>query len=92
MDRKPTPRVPNDWLGERLLIKYMTGPDIDLEDVDRTVSGQPQARTELLYLDQVGTFGIAVKKVAEGKPEFISWGALLAIQDITPAVPDDDVL
>ena len=92
MDWEPTPRVLNDGLGKRLLIKYMTGPDVDLEDVDRTVTGQPQARTELLYLDQIGTFGITVKKVAEGKPEFISWGALLAIQDITSAEPDDDVL
>ena len=92
MGWEPSPPVLNDWLGKRLLIKYMTGPDVDLEDADRAVTDQLQARTELLYLDQVGTFGIAVKKVAEGKPEFISWGALLAIQDITPAEPDDDVL
>ncbi len=88
MDREPTPPVLSDWLGEKLLIKYLTGPDIDLEDVDKTVTGQLQARTESLYLDQVGTHGIAVKKVAEGRPEFIPWGAVLAIQDITPVEPD----
>ena len=92
MGWEPSPPVLNDWLGKRLLITYMTGPDVDLEDADRAATDQLQARTELLYLDQVGTFGIAVKKVTEGKPEFISWGALLAIQDITPAEPDDDVL
>jgi hypothetical protein len=91
LDRELTPQVLNEWLGERLLIKYMTGPDIDLEDVDRTVTGQPQARTELLYLDQVGTHGIAVKKVAEGKPEFLPWGAVLAIQDIKRDESDDVV-
>ena len=88
MDQKPTPWLLSDWLGQRLLIKYMTGPDIDLEDVDRTVTGQLQARTELLYLDQVGTYGVVVKKVAEGKPEFVPWGAVLAIHDIKTVEPD----
>jgi hypothetical protein len=89
MDRRLTPQALNEWLGERLLIKYLTGPDPDPEDLDRMLTEQPQARTELLYLEQVGMFGILVKKVAEGKPEFISWGAVLGIQDIRAAEPDD---
>ena len=89
MEQDPTPRILNDWLGERVLIKYLTGPDIDLEDLDRMVRGHLQARTELLYLEQVGSYGIAVKKVEEGKLEFIGWGALLAIQDVKPVEPDE---
>jgi hypothetical protein len=74
VEQDPTPRILNDWLGERVLIEYLTGPDIDLEDLDRMVGGHLQARTELLYLEQVGSYGIAVKKVEEGKLEFIGWG------------------
>ena len=89
MNQEPTPPILNDWLGERVLIKYLTGPDIELEDLDRMVTGHLQARTELLYLEQVGAYGIAVKKVVEGKLEFIGWGALLAIQDVKPVEPDE---
>jgi hypothetical protein len=62
-----SPQLLNDWLGERLLVKYMTGPDADPEGADRTVRGQAEARTELLYLEEVGTYGVVVKKVAEGR-------------------------
>ena len=91
MDRELSPQVLNDWLGDRLLVKYMTGPDADPEGADRTVTGQAEARTELLYLEQIGVYGVVVKKVAEGSSEFIPWGALLAILDIRSAEPDDVV-
>jgi hypothetical protein len=78
-------------MGDRLLVKYMTGPDADPEGADRTVTGRPEARTELLYLEEIGAYGVVVKKVAEGSPEFIPWGALLAILDIRSAKPDDAV-
>lgn len=93
MDQELTPQVLSDWLGYRVLIKYVTGPDpdIDPDDIDRTITGPLQGRTEMLYLDQIGTYGIVVKKVAEGNPEFISWGAVLAIQDVKPVEPDDVV-
>ncbi len=91
MDRGLSPQVLNDWLGGRLLVKYLTGPDADPEGADRTVAGQPEARTELLYLEEIGAYGVVVKKVAEGRPEFIPWGALLAILDIRSAKPDDAV-
>jgi hypothetical protein len=91
MDRELSPQVLNDWLGERLLVKYMTGPDADPEGADRTVTGQPEARTELLYLEEIGAYGIVAKKVTEGRPEFISWGALLGILDISSTRPDDAV-
>ena len=91
MDRELSPQVLNDWLGDRLLVKYMTGPDADPEGADRTVTGQAEARTELLYLEQIGVYGVGVKKVAEGSSEFIPWGALLAILDIRSAKPDDVV-
>jgi hypothetical protein len=92
VDRGLSPQVLNDWLGERLLVKYMTGPDVDSEDADRTVTGRPEARTELLYLDQIGAYGVVVKKAVEGRSEFIPWGAILAIVDIRPTEPDDDVV
>ena len=91
MDRELSPQVLNDWLGYRLLVKYITGPDVDPEDADRAVTGQTEARTELLYLEQIGAYGVVVKKVAEGSPEFIPWGAILAILDPRPAESDDAV-
>ena len=91
MDRELSPRVLNDWLGERLLVKYITGPDADPEGADRTVTGRPEARTELLYLEEIGAYGIVVTKVTEGRPEFISWGALLGLLDIRSTKPDDAV-
>jgi hypothetical protein len=93
MERGPeiSPPILNAWLGDRLLITYMCGPDIDLDDVDRMATGQSEARVELLYLDQIGTYGIAVKKEAEGSLEFIPWGAVLRIVGIEPTEPDDAV-
>jgi hypothetical protein len=91
VNRELSPQVLNDWLGYRLLVKYLTGPDVDPEDADRAVTGQTEARTELLYLEQIGAYGVVVKKVAEGSPEFIPWGAVLAILDVTPAESDDAV-
>ena len=91
MDRELSPQVLNDWLGYRLLVKYLTGPDVDPEDADRAVTGQTEARTELLYLEQIGSYGVVVKKVAEGSPEFIPWGAVLAILGVRPSESDDAV-
>ena len=91
MDRGLSLQVPNNWLGERLLIKYMLGPDVDPDGADRTVTGQPEASTELPYLDHIGAYGLVVKQVAEGRPEFIPWGAVLAILDVRPVAPDDAV-
>ncbi len=91
MDRELSPQVLNDWLGDRLLVKYMTGPDADPEGADRPVTGQPEARTELLYLEEIGVYGVVVKKVTEGSSEFISWGALLGILDTRSTRPDDVV-
>jgi hypothetical protein len=45
----------------------------------------------LLYLEEIGAYGVVVKKVAEGRPEFIPWGSLLAILDIRSTKPDDAV-
>jgi hypothetical protein len=45
----------------------------------------------LLYLEEIGAYGVVVKKVNEGRPEFIPWGALLAILDVGSAKPDDAV-
>jgi hypothetical protein len=91
VDRGLSLQVPNNWLGERLLIEYMLGPDVDPDGADRTVTGQSEASTELLYLDHIGAYGLVVKKVAEGRPEFIPWGAVLAILDVRPVAPDDAV-
>jgi hypothetical protein len=74
-----------------IVSKYLTGPDVDPEDADRTVTGQTEACTELLYLEQIGAYGVVVKKVAEGSPEFIPWGAVLAILDVRPSESDDAV-
>lgn len=93
MDGGPTPRVLRGWQGRRMLVKYLTGPDItDPEDADRPATGPAQARTELLLLVEVGSHGVEVRKVAEGRPEFISWGAVLAIQDVLPTEPGDEAL
>jgi hypothetical protein len=66
--------VSNDLLGDRLLVKYMAGPDADPEGADRTVMDQPEARTELLYLKEIGAYRVVVKEVAEGRSEFMPWG------------------
>jgi hypothetical protein len=93
MERGPeiSPQILNAWLGDRLLITYMIGPDIDLDDVGKTLTDQPEARVELLYLDQIGTYGIAVKKEVDGSPEFIPWGAVLRIVGIELTEPNGAV-
>ena len=81
----PTPRSLRDRLGEWLLIEYVTSPNLlDPEDLRRTVTDKTQAHTELLCLDQIGAYGIVGRRVAEGSPRSISWGELLAIQDVVP--------
>ena len=59
------PQESNDWVGDRLLVRYMAGPDADPEGADRTVTDQPEARTELLYLEEIGAYCVVVKEVLE---------------------------
>lgn len=73
-------------LGRQVAIKYVSGPDITDDNVDRVVEegrileGQPEARTATFYLKAYSDFGIEVTREAgPGNDIFIPWGAVLAI-------------
>ena len=73
-------------LGHQVAIKYVSGPDITEENVDRVVEegqvlkGQPETRTAAFYLRAYSNFGIEVTKRPErGNEIFMPWGAVLAI-------------
>src|SRR5919202_1306151 len=73
-------------LGHQVAIKYVSGPDITEENVDRVVEegqvlkGQLESRTAAFYLRAYSNFGIEVTKRAErGNEIFMPWGAVLAI-------------
>lgn len=73
-------------LGHQVAIKYVSGPDITEENVDRVVEegqvlkGQLETRTAAFYLRAYSNFGIEVTKRPErGNEIFMPWGAVLAI-------------
>lgn len=87
MDRNPERRDLIDlMLGQRVAIKYISGPDITDENVDgvvgegRILEGEPEARTAAFYLRAYSNLGVEVARKAEpGGEIFLPWGAVLAI-------------
>jgi hypothetical protein len=73
-------------LGHQVAIKYVSGPDLTEDNVDRVVQegqvlkGQPETRTATFYLRAYSDFGIEVTERAErGNEIFMPWSAVLAI-------------
>lgn len=87
MDRSSQRRDLIDlMLGQQVAIKYVSGPDITDDNVNRVVEegrileGQPEARTATFYLRGYTNLGIEVTRKAEpGSDIFIPWGAVLAM-------------
>lgn len=77
-----------EWLGLPVLVKYMAGPDYELdpENISRIVTGQAEARAGWFVLTKLGTFGIEVKRLNEDDIHFIPWGSVLSMQPLPKEV------
>jgi hypothetical protein len=75
----PTPATVYKWVGKWVLIKYMTGPSLNTEDLDEVVTGPPQARTGLYSLQEVSSLGIVAVRNDKDPGAFIPWSAVLVV-------------
>lgn len=78
------------WLGHRVVVKYVSGPDepADPEDEKGLARGQTEARSGICELHRVGDVGIEVantlEEAASDRVTLIPWGAILSIRGSTP--------
>ena len=73
--------VLSEWLGYWVFITYTSGPNLDQSEPTKLVKGQPEAITASFFLENYGPLGIEVRRTTETPTIFMSWGAVLYIQD-----------
>lgn len=88
--KQNTESVLVSWLGHRVVVKYVSGPDepADPEDEKGLARGQTEARSGIFELHRVGDVGIEVantlEDAASDRVTLIPWGAIPSIRGSTP--------
>lgn len=88
--QQETDSVLMNWLGHRVVVKYLAGPDepADPEDEKGLARSQPEARSGVFQLHRIGQVGIEVantlENAASDRVTLIPWGAILSIRGSTP--------
>jgi hypothetical protein len=67
------------WVGDWVVLKYLTGPSIDTDDLTKVVRDKPEARTGLFFLEEVSQLGIVVARDEEDPGAFIPWSSVLTV-------------
>ena len=79
-----------NWLGHRVVVKYIAGPDepADPEDGKGLVRGRLESRSGVFQLHRIGQVGIEVANTLEDaatdRVTLIPWGAVLSVRGSTP--------
>lgn len=88
--QQQTESVIMNWLGHRVVVKYLAGPDepMNPDDVKGLARGQVEARSGVFELHRFGQIGIEVgntlEEANEDRVTLIPWGAILSIRGSTP--------
>ena len=88
--QQATDSVLMNWLGHRVVVKYLAGPSdpMDPEDGKGLAHAPLEARSGIFELHRIGQVGIEVgntlKESREDKVTLIPWGAVLSIRGSTP--------
>jgi hypothetical protein len=86
-------------LGRQVVVEYMGGPHATDENEEllyakEALTGQPEARTRLVWLTGYSSFGIEVEVEDDNNEDnqaiFISWGAVLRIHGYSRAQLERD--
>lgn len=85
-----TQSVLMEWLGHRVVIKYLAGPDepMDPDDPKGIAHAHLETRSGVFELHRIGQIGVEVSNtIEEAKDDrvtLIPWGAILSIRGSTP--------
>lgn len=88
--QQQTESVLMDWLGHRVVVKYLVGPadPMDPEDEKGLARAPLETRSGVFELHRIGQVGIEVGNTLEESSEdrvtLIPWGAMLSIRGSTP--------
>ncbi len=81
--RSPEERTLADLMaGSRVIIQYMVGPELDPDNPDQVVRGQPQAVTGAFWLHSISGVGIEISRSLSGEGSQIAlvpWGSVLVL-------------
>ncbi len=89
--QQQTDSVLMSWVGHRVVVKYLSGPDepADPGDEKGLVRGEPEARSGVFQLRRFGQIGIEVANTLEDSANdrvtLIPWSAILSLRGTTPA-------
>jgi len=70
-----------------VVLKYLTGPSLDTDNLTKVVRDQPEARTGLVLLEEVSQLGIVVERNEEDPGAFIPSNSVLAVIPIAQNNP-----
>jgi hypothetical protein len=81
--RSPEERTLADLMvGSRVIVQYMVGPELDPDDPDRVVKGQPEALTGAFWVHSISGVGIEISRSLSGEGSEIAlvpWGNVLLL-------------
>ena len=87
--QQQTESVIMSWLGHRVVVKYLAGPDepMDPDDAKGLARGQLEVRSGVFELHRFGQIGIEVgntlEEASEDRVTLIPWGAVLSVRGST---------
>lgn len=88
--QKATDSVLMNWLGHRVVVKYLAGPSDPMDpNDDKGIAHAPlETRSGVFQLHRIGQVGIEVGNTIEESREdrvtLMPWGAILSIRGSTP--------
>ena len=81
--RSPEERTLADLMvGSQVIVQYMAGPELDPDDPEGVVRGQPQALTGAFWLHSISGVGIEISRSLSGEGAemfLVPWGSVLAL-------------
>ncbi|WP_152670573.1 hypothetical protein [Rubrobacter aplysinae] len=89
--QQETESVLMKWLGHRVVVKYLAGPEepMDPDDKKGIAHAALEARSGVFELHRIGQVGIevsnSVEDAAEDRVTLLPWGAILSVRGSTPS-------
>lgn len=88
--QQETESVLMEWLGHRIVVKYLAGPEEPMDPSDKKgiAHAQLETRSGVFELRRIGQVGIevanSVEEAVEDRVTLLPWGAILSVRGSTP--------
>jgi hypothetical protein len=92
--RKPEERTLADLMvGHRVILQYLVGPELDPDNPDEEVRGQPEAVTGAYWLHASSRTGIEISRSLSAEATdlfFVPWSSILALNGVSRRELEDE--